>query len=127
MTPARGTVYVVDDDLSFRAAISRLLEAAGYHVSGYSSAESFLADAPHTLEGACVLCDIRMSGHDGIYVQRALLERGSRLAVVFLTAYADRHTEEQARAGGAVDFLIKPVGKGRLLGAIERALRAPAV
>lgn len=127
MIEPRPTVYVVDDDLSFRTAISRLLEAAGYDVVGYASGESFLADAPLTRGHACVLSDIRMSGQDGIAVQRALAERGSHLAVVFVTAYADRLTEEQARAGGAVDFLVKPVGKNRLLAAIERALMASDV
>ena len=127
MTAPRPTVYVIDDDLSFRRAVSRLLEAAGYEVHGYSSAESFLADAPRTRKDTCVLCDVRMSGHDGIDVQRVLRERGSLLAVVFVTAYSDRHTEEQARAGGAVDFLTKPVGKDRLLGAVEQALSVAKV
>jgi FixJ family two-component response regulator len=118
----RPTVYVVDDDLSFRKAVSRLLQAAGYEVLGYSSAESFLADIPRTREDTCVLCDVRMSGHSGMDVQRALIEQGSPLTIIFMTGFADRHTEEQALAGGAIDFLPKPFGKDRLLGAVSRAL-----
>ena len=36
-------VYVVDDDASFLAAVSRLLRATGYTVQTYSKAEAFLA------------------------------------------------------------------------------------
>ena len=43
MSSTESTVYVVDDDASFRAAISRLLRASGFAVKAYSSATEFLA------------------------------------------------------------------------------------
>ena len=36
------TIHVVDDDPSFRTALTRLLRAAKYEVRGYSSASEFL-------------------------------------------------------------------------------------
>ena len=36
------TVFVVDDDASFRTAVSRLLRAAGHQVKTFSSASEFL-------------------------------------------------------------------------------------
>jgi FixJ family two-component response regulator len=41
-----GTVFVVDDDGSFRAAVSRLLRAAGHQVKVFASASEFLQSLP---------------------------------------------------------------------------------
>jgi FixJ family two-component response regulator len=37
-----GTVYVVDDDASFRTAVERRLKKAGYAVATYLSAQQLL-------------------------------------------------------------------------------------
>ena len=40
------TVFVVDDDASFRTAIARLLGASGYQVALYGSASELLEKLP---------------------------------------------------------------------------------
>ena len=60
--------------------------------------------------------DIRMPGVSGLEVARAA---GAQCQVIFITAY-----EEYALSAfdeGAVDYLLKPVGRERLSRAIERA------
>ena len=44
MTQPSAVVHVVDDDESFRTALSRLLRAAGYEAREYASAAQFLTD-----------------------------------------------------------------------------------
>src|SRR5262249_61285433 len=67
----RGTVHIVEDDESQRRAIGRFIEASGYHVKTYESAEAFLAaatgDAPR-----CVLLDLRLPGPSGLGLQDIL-------------------------------------------------------
>jgi FixJ family two-component response regulator len=114
------TVHIVDDDASVRTATSRLLQAAGYDVAVYESAEQLLARLPEQGEPACVLLDVVMPGLSGPELQDRLRKLGSELPIVFVTG-RDEPVERAAR-----DLLIKPVSMHRLLEAIEDALRGCA-
>lgn len=118
-TPA--TIHVVDDDPSFRFAVSRLLRTAGYQVVVYESGQQLLANPPGTGIG-CILLDMRMPELDGLDVQERLNEISSRLPIVFLTGHGSIETSVQAIKAGADNVLAKPVSKATLVGAIERAL-----
>src|SRR5215475_2696905 len=121
MTATPATIYIVDDDPSFRVAIARLLRAAGYQVVLYESGQQLLANAPGTGAG-CILLDIRMPELDGLELQERLNEIGSPLPIVFLTGHGSIETSVQAIKAGAEDVLTKPVSKSTLIEAIERAL-----
>ena len=47
MMHAHTLVYVVDDDISMRKAIGRLLESEDYSVEMFTGAREFLARVPH--------------------------------------------------------------------------------
>jgi PAS domain S-box-containing protein len=121
MTTTPATIHVVDDDPSFRAAIARLLRAAGYQIVLHESGQQLLAYTPATGAG-CILLDMRMPELDGLELQERLNEFGSSLPIVFLTGHGTVETSVQAIKAGAVDVLTKPVSKSTLLEAIERAL-----
>jgi len=116
-----GIVHVVDDDASYLTAIQQLLEASGYRVATYASAQQFLDRQPDDSKG-CILLDVRMPGISGLELQSRLTERGSKLPIIFLTAYPDVSITVKAIKAGADDFFIKPVGSEDLLGAIARAI-----
>ena len=70
-----------------------------------------------------VFLDVHMPGQDGISVVRELRESGMELPhFIFVTAY-DQYAVEAFRLE-AMDYLLKPVDKGRLAETIERARRA---
>jgi FixJ family two-component response regulator len=125
MTATLPTIHVVDDDAPFRTAIGRLLEASGYRIALHASAEQLLASAALG-EPGCILLDVRMPGLSGPQLQRRLLELGSPLPIVFVTAHGDIPTSVEAIKGGAEDFLTKPVAKEKLIAAIDRALASDA-
>ena len=66
-------VFVVDDDHSFRRALTRLLRAGGYEARDYPSVSELLAAGPGNAHG-CVLADLRMPGQSGLDLQRLLIE-----------------------------------------------------
>jgi FixJ family two-component response regulator len=118
-------IHVVDDDPSFRTAVTRLLRAAKYEVRGYASASEFLASGP-CAEPGCILLDLRMPGVGGLDLQQSLAQMEERLPVIFLTGHGDIPASVRAMKAGAVDFLTKPVRREALLGAVQNALAVDA-
>lgn len=120
MKPILRIIHVVDDDPSFRKAVTRLLRASGYDVVSYESAYHFLENMPD-LEPACILLDMKMPILGGLQLQERLLQRGFKSAIIFLTGHGDIPTSVQAIKAGAEDYLTKPVSKATLIETIERA------
>jgi len=120
-----ATIHVVDDDESFRRAVTRLLQAAGFAVQGYASAGEFLVARIGERPG-CVLLDVAMPGLGGLDLQAALAKQDAPLPVVFITGHGDIPMSVRAMKSGAVDFLTKPVKRETLLRAVEAALARDA-
>lgn len=118
---ADRTVYVVDDDASFRTAVSRFLRAAGYEVRTFASASAFVQSLPSTGPG-CVVADLQMPGLSGLDLQAALAGSDNPLPVLFLTGHGDIPTSVHAMRLGAEDFLTKGAPREALLHAVNRAL-----
>lgn len=118
----RGTVCIIDDDEAVREALRLLLFAEGYQSCQFDSADTFLAqDAPPEVD--VFLLDLRMPGTDGMDLHRILVERGSRVPVIFITGHGDIPLAVAAIQRGAFDFLTKPFEDGELLGKISAAVR----
>jgi CheY-like chemotaxis protein len=116
-------VLVVDDEAVVRDFLQRCLEASGYRVKQASNAEEALALMTAT-PAAAVLCDIRMPGHDGLWLAQRLRARWPRAAIIMATAVDDHDTVRQSSALGAVDYLTKPIAAEHLLQVVGRALKA---
>ena len=125
MTSVPPTVHIVDDDAPFRTAIRRVLDASGYRVALYDSAEQLLAKLCAG-EPGCILLDVRMPGLSGPQLQERLAELGNRVPIVFLTGHGNIPMSVQAIKAGAEDFLTKPVAREKLVAAVERALARDA-
>src|SRR4029434_6477230 len=118
-------IHVVDDDASFRTAVTRVLRAAKYEVRDYASASQFLGSDSCAGPG-CILLDLRMPGVSGLELQESLARMEERLPVIFLTGHGDIPASVRAMKAGAVDFLTKPVGRDALLSVIKNALDVDA-
>ncbi len=114
-------VYIVDDDASVRRALRRLIITTGMNAETFASAHEFL-ESLYREDGACLLVDIQMPGITGLALQQQLLERGSRIPVIFITAYDTPESRREADDLGAYGYYRKPVDGQVLLQAIEDAL-----
>jgi FixJ family two-component response regulator len=119
------TVHVVDDDLSMRRSLARLLGGAGHQVVLYGTAEELLAVADPALDG-CILLDLRLPGASGLELQDQLAARGCTAPIVFLTGHGDVPAGVRAMKHGAVNFLQKPVVADELFAAVAEALARSA-
>jgi FixJ family two-component response regulator len=126
MSEAAPVVRIVDDDLSFLNALSRLLRAAGFCVHAFPSAERLLEELHPEIPG-CVLADLRMPGVNGLELQDVLARYGGSLPIVFLSGHGTISAAVRAMRAGAEDFLTKTTPREELLGAVQRALDRDAV
>ncbi len=115
-------VFVIDDDVSVRKALGRLLRAAGHAFESFPSASAFLA-RPLVVWPSCVILDLRMPGLDGLELQQLLAATGRNESIIFITGHGDIPTCAKAMKAGAIDFLPKPFRDGDLLDAIARSLQ----
>ena len=115
-------VCVVDDDVSLLRALRRLLDAGGFQVKTYSSAEDFL-DCRNPRTPGCLVLDVHLGGLSGFELHEQLVAAGRRIPVVFITAHDDAATRDRAHRAGAVDYLRKPFDDESLIAGINRALR----
>ena len=115
-------VRIVDDDAEQLKSLAFLLRMGGFEVMTYQSAQSFLEmDDPR--KPGCLLLDHRMPGMTGMELQAELVERGSLLPVIFLSAHGDIPMAMQAVHRGAMDFLVKPAAPDVLIAAVEKAVK----
>ena len=119
------TVFVVDDDEAVRDSLRWLLEANGYRVQCFSSAESFLdvyLPIAHSGAIACLILDVRMSGMTGLELQEKLIAENSLLPIIFVTGHGDVPMAVDSMKKGAMDFIQKPFNDEALVALVERML-----
>jgi FixJ family two-component response regulator len=114
-------VYVVDDDVSLRDALSSLFRSVGLPVEVYGSAAEFL-QKKHPDIPSCLVLDIRLPGVSGLEFQAQLAKSGVRMPVIFMTGHGDIPMSVRAMKAGAVDFLTKPFRDQDMLDAVFSAL-----
>lgn len=121
MTDTEPIVYVVDDDLSVRKSLARLLRSVGFDAEMFSCAQDFLAcelpDRP-----SCLVLDIRMPGVTGLELQEKMVAADRSIPIIFITGFGNVPASVQAMKAGAFDFLEKPVEEITLLDAIDGAI-----
>jgi RNA polymerase sigma factor (sigma-70 family) len=121
MSEPKSIVFAVDDDLSVRSAINRLIGSMGLHVELFESAQGFLASKLPNVP-SCLILDIRLPGISGLNLQRRLAEADIQIPIIFITAHGDIPMTVRAMKAGAVEFLTKPFRDQDLLDAIDLAL-----
>jgi len=123
MVPARHTpiVFVVDDDLSVREALTSMIEYAGLKVESFPSAGRFLI-RPRTLTPSCLVLDVDLPDLNGLDLQNLLASERRNMPIIFITGCGDIPMSVRAMKGGAVEFLTKPFDDEVLLQAIYQAL-----
>lgn len=121
MSEQRPTVFIVDDDISVREAIKRMLHSVGLGAETFESTREFLNRAPSPGPN-CLVLDVRLPGVSGIEFQNELSKANIDIPVVFITGFGDIPMSVRAMKAGAIEFLTKPFRDQDLLDAIQRAL-----
>lgn len=120
--PGTITVHVIDDDPELRDTMRRLLQAEGWVVVTYPSAEDFLAH-PRPAGLSCLLVDHILPGLDGVGLLSRLQAEKSPVPAVMLTGHGDAATAIAALRAGAFDMIEKPSSAADLLASVRQAIK----
>ncbi len=116
-----ASVLVVDDETGVRDLLTRWLAAGGYDVHTASNATEALrhvtGDPP-----AVAVCDIRMPGHDGLWLAQQIRQTAPETAVIMATGVQDAASAVTSVQRGAIDYLTKPFGRDRLRESVSRGV-----
>ncbi len=115
---------LVDDHEVVRLGLRSLLERhANFEVVAEADAESTAVEQALAHKPDIVLMDIRLAGGSGVAATEAIMDRLPETKVIMLTSYAEDEMLFSAIRAGAVGYVLKQVGSGDLLRAIEAAAR----
>ena len=115
-----GTVLVVDDDDAVRSALKFALEAEGFQVRVFGTAEALLAE-PKPAGASCLVLDYRMPSIDGLQLFEILQARGWDVPAILITGRANRQLRDMAARIGIERVLEKPLSDGALVEGIRES------
>ena len=118
------TTVVVEDERLPRLSLLKKLEEFAESVEVVAACDNY-DDALQTiarLRPALLMLDIQLQGRDTIALLDELKESIPLPMVIFTTAYSDRRYLMGAIKVNAVDYLMKPINRNELAGAIAKAV-----
>lgn len=113
-------VFIVDDDLRIREALSELLETHGIRAIAYGSAGEYVRAKKPDLP-ATIILDVELPDINGLDLQKQIADR-DHPPIVFITGHGDIPSSVRAIKHGAVDFLTKPFSDEELMRAVQAGL-----
>ncbi|MEO6326276.1 MAG: response regulator, partial [Thermoanaerobaculia bacterium] len=119
-TETHAEILAIDDDADFLSIIRETLTKQGFTVRTASTAAEGLAAAQER-PPRLILLDIRLPDRDGLDLLHALKELPETKDVPILVASVVDERLEGLRLG-AVEYLVKPIDRARLVEAATRAL-----
>lgn len=122
MDEAAGRLFVINADPEIRNSVEALASSFSVPCEAFSTAKAFLQRFTNTLAG-CLIADLSRSEMSGPELQDALVERGSFLPIIFLSAVPDLATVVRAMEHGALTVIPLPFRSEELAEAVHRGLR----
>ena len=118
--PAR--ILIVEDDWIVARAVQKILENAGFEVTGVvGSAAGALSSVHESLPDLILLDIVLGEGPDGIEVAKELRVLAD-VPIVFVTAHADATTLRRAAEVTPAGFVVKPFQEAQLLSTVTMAV-----
>jgi FixJ family two-component response regulator len=112
-------VYLVDNDVRGREAVSGALKASSMNVIGFRSGSEYL-EHNKTDDSSCLILDLHLPDMSGLDLQRRILEKANP-PIIFVSGQCDIPSTVRAMKAGAIEFLTKPVDPEALISAVRVA------
>ena len=119
----RARILVVEDEELVALAIKQCLERLGYEVPDIVASGEEAVKKSAALEADLVLMDIHLQGIMNGIEAASVIKDSARVPVVYLTAYSDRDTLDQAKITEPFGYILKPFDERCLEATVKMALR----
>lgn len=119
--PAKGRIFVVEDDQLIGAMLTRALQKAGYEVRYAETTTNIIAEISNWMPDITML-DNNLPGMSGLEILAELQRQDVSTAVIMLTADDTVETSVRAMKLGAIDYLTKPFNMDEVLLVLAREL-----
>ena len=119
MSDEQAMVYILDDDVRIREALTAFVSSLGHEVKTFANAAEYLTFSRYD-RPSCLILDLKLPDLTGLEVQSKLSGNGE-LPIIFLTGFGD---VSLAMKAGAASFLCKPFDERELIEAIDEAIQA---
>ena len=117
-------IAVVEDDISITNLLKRVLQAEGFRVEVFSTAEKFMNELfEYKKKFDLLILDVMLPGVDGMEVCSFLRKRGVDMPILMLTALSEEDDKVKGFECGADDYLTKPFGLRELVARVKALLR----
>jgi len=128
MSAAPVDVWLIEDNATFRRAISRALgQTEGFRCTGdFGSAETALAAARQQAAPQVILLDVGLPGISGLDAIPRLRERLPGVVIIVLTVFEDEDKIFRAICAGAAGYLLKTSPVEEITRAMSDALAGGA-
>lgn len=110
-------IYLVDDDVSVREALTLLLSTYGKDVMSFPDAAHLLSHLEKARPGILII-DLRMPAASGLQLLKRLAELQIDWPAIMITGHGDVEACRRAFKAGVTDFLTKPVDEHVLMEAV---------
>lgn len=114
-------ILIVDDELSVRESLEKVLSRAGYTTRTAGSGNDAIKIL-HKKQVDIILSDLKMPDGDGLDLLREVRKAYPYIEVILLTGYGTIEKAVEAMKEGAYDFITKPFKKAVILSTLERAI-----
>ena len=116
-------ISIVDDDESVREGLTDLVRSMGFIAEAFQRAEDFLK-SPRLRRTSCLIADVQMPGMTGIELYDVLINAGSMIPTILITAFPNDRDRTLALHSGVTCYLVKPFNDDDLHECIRSALGA---
>ena len=116
------TISTIDHDASVRVALESLIKQLGFVAFAFECAEEDFLRSPRVDDSSCLITDVQMQGMSGLDLLDRLIAQGSRIPLIFITAFPEQNIRSRAQASGALGFLEKPFAGRTMIELVRQAL-----
>jgi FixJ family two-component response regulator len=118
---SRDEIFIMDDDVAMREALSVALQEEGYDVICFADGAALLSSAKARIP-VCIFIEVRIPGKTGLEILRKLRAEDYPAPIFVMSGQGDIPTAVDAIRSGALDFIEKPPCRGAMIARVKAAL-----
>ncbi|RWK76770.1 response regulator [Mesorhizobium sp.] len=112
----KPTIIIVEDERAARHSLRMVMEAYGYQVKDYATAEEFLREPPGA--SSFLILDVNLPGASGLAALQQLRALGIPVPAVLVSGRATNEMRAEVGRLDALAFFEKPIDINALLDVI---------